>query len=73
VGFCVFLQKEQKPVPFEEKQKNSDYKNKKQVSFFCVKNRFFSTPIVFQPFCDFPFIARSGTSHVTISLHAYRV
>jgi len=32
------------------------------------KNGFFSTLIIFRSFCDFPLIARSGTSHITISL-----
>jgi len=26
MGFYVFLKKEQKPVPFQEKQNNSDWK-----------------------------------------------
>jgi len=35
-----FLQKEQKPVPFKEKQKKSDERNKKQVSCFFKKTGF---------------------------------
>jgi len=42
---------------------------KKTGGLFFLKNEFFSTPIIFQYFfAIFPFIGRSGTSNVTISL-----
>jgi len=75
-GFCVFFKKRAKTCFFWKKAKKSDLK--KQVSWLFQKNGFFSTLIVFQYFCDFPLIAWSGTSHVTISLvgcapHTYGV
>jgi len=47
-------------------------------SFSFKKKRVFSTPTIFQSFCDFPLIARYVASHVTISLigrapHTYSI
>jgi len=56
---------------FQEQKTVSSQKNKKiwikKTCFF--KETGFSQPwLSFNPICDFPLIARSGTSHVTISL-----
>ena len=65
--FVFFVQKEQKTVFI---QKNKKIGWKKQVGCFSDKSGLFSTLIVFQSFfCYFPLIARSGISHVTISLN----
>jgi len=63
MGFlCFFKRKQEKPVSLKQIQ------NKKAGELFVFKNGFFSTLIIFQSFfCDFPLIARSGTSRVTIS------
>ena len=64
---CLFFKKkEQKPVSLKKNKKI--IRIEKTGGLFFEKNRFFSTLIIFEPFCDFPLIARSGTSHVTISL-----
>jgi len=53
---------------FQKTQKTDIKKQKTQVGWVLLKNGVFSTLITFQSFCDFSLIARSGTSHVTISL-----
>ena len=53
---------------FLKKNKKFGLKKHKTDGLFFFKKRVFLNVIVFQPFCDFPLIARSGTSHVTISL-----
>ena len=63
-GFCVFFKKEQKPVSFKKTTKKFELK-KQQTTRWVV---FETKQTVFQPFRDFPLIARFGTSHVTISL-----
>ena len=67
--FCVFFGN-RKLFLFLIKQKYPNWKKQKKLGgLFFLKNGFFSTLIAFQSFiCDFPLIARSGTSHVTISL-----
>jgi len=64
--FVLFKKKEQTPVSFKKKQKNVF---KKMGGLFFSKKHFFLNPNYLSIlFCNFPLIARSGTSHVTISL-----
>jgi len=53
--FCVF-------------SKNTKNRIKKTGGLFFLKDGFILPWLSFNPFCDFPLIARSGTSHVNISL-----
>jgi len=61
----LFFIKKQKPVSF---QKNKNNRIKQQVVCFFKKTDFSQSWLLFNPLCDFPFIARSGTSHVIISV-----
>jgi len=67
---CFF--KEQKPASFQKTQNHPDLKKKRENTGglgFKKKLGFFSNLVIFQSFfCDFPLIARSRTSHITISL-----
>jgi len=64
--FVFFPKKERKPVSLK-KNKKTDKKTKHVNSFF-LNPGFFNPDYPLTPFCDFALIARSGTSHVTISL-----
>ena len=63
--FVFFLKKEQRPVSFQKTRKNG---LKKHVNCFFLNSGFFNPDYLSILFCDFPLIARSGTSHVIISL-----
>jgi len=61
-----FLFKEQN-LSLKKQQKNELKKKNRRVVFF--KKRVFLNPDYLSiPFCDFPFISRSGTSHSTTNL-----
>ena len=62
----VFFPKKKKSLFFFKKSENPDKKTKHVNCFF--NPGFFNTDYFSTFFCDFPLIARSGTSHVTISL-----
>jgi len=64
-GFCVFFQIT-KTCFFKVKTKNLDLR--KSGGLFFLKIGFFYPDYLSILFCDFPMSARSGTSHVTISL-----
>jgi len=71
MGFCVFLKN--KNLLLFRKPKTTRIKKKKRENTgglgFKKKLGFFSNLVIFQSFfCDFPLIARSRTSHITISL-----
>jgi len=66
-GVVCFFKKRTKTC-FFKKNKKFGLKKQKADGLFFSKKRVFLNLIVFQPFCDFPLIAWSGTSHVTISL-----
>jgi len=69
-GFCVLF-KEQKPVFFQKNKTPGVKKKRKKTGGlgFLKKLGIFSNLVIFQySSCDFPLIARSGTSHITISL-----
>jgi len=63
MGFLI-----RKTCFFSKNENNGLKKQKKQVGLFSFKKKGFSQPCIFQSFCDFPLIARPGTSHITISL-----
>jgi len=68
---CFF--KDQKPVSFQITQKTDLKKHKKQVRWVFLNPAYLSVL-----FCNFPLIARSGTSHVIIKLigcvpHTYSI
>ena len=66
--FCVCF-KEPKPVSLKKKKKKNWIKQKQTTQEGWVKKCFLFNPdYLWILFCDFPLIARSGTSHVTISL-----
>jgi len=69
-GVCVFSKKKKKKTyVFSKKQIKTDKKN--NGGCFFQKSCFFSTLIMLWSFfCDFPSIARSGTSHLIINLVA---
>jgi len=62
MGFLCFF-KEQKPVSFQITQKNGFKKAKTQVGW-----GFLNPDYLLVLLCNFPLVARSGTSHVIIRL-----
>jgi len=66
-GFCVFLKKERKPVSFQKTPKN-EFEKTEGLEFFEKKRVFLNPDYLSILFCDFPVMARSGTTDVTISL-----
>ena len=73
MGFCLFF-KEQKPVFLKKTTKHPDLKRNEKtlVGWGLKKTSFSQTWLSFNTFfCDFPLIARSGTSHITNSLIGY--
>jgi len=69
IGFLRVFLKNESLFLFKKTKKIGWKKNKKIGGVFFSKNVFFSQSwLSFSPFCDFPLIARSGTSHVTINL-----
>ena len=69
-GFCfVFFLKNKNLFLFKTRQKTDIKKQKTQVGWVLLKKRVFLNPHYLSIiFCDFPMIARSGTSQVTIKL-----
>ena len=65
--FLCFLYKKNKKLFLFKKTKKSDERNRWVVVL--IKAGFSQPRLFFTPFCDITLIARSGISHVTISLN----